>query len=83
MSKDQIKRIAFDIAMLGMKGISLEIKSGYKVDSIPGKDFGGYEMLAYYYVSWALAIPEQLNALGMPFSKAWEVAQELWKRKKG
>lgn len=83
MSKDQIKRIAFDIAMLGMKGISPEIKSGYKVDSIPGKDFGGYEMLAYYYVSWALAIPEQLNALGMPFSKAWETAQELWKRKKG
>lgn len=82
MTKDQIKRIAFDIAMLGMKGISPEIKSGYKVDSIPGKDFGGYEMLAYYYVSWALAIPEQLGALGLPFTKAWETAKELWRRKK-
>lgn len=82
MTKGQIKRIAFDIAMLGMKGISPEKKSGYKVNSMPGKDFGGYQMLAYYYVSWALAIPEQLGALGLPFTKAWETAKELWRRKK-
>lgn len=82
MTKEQIRRIAFDIAMLGMKGISPEIKSGYKIDSIPGKNFGGYEMLAYYYVSWALAIPEQLEVLGLPFTNAWKMAIELWKKKR-
>lgn len=83
MSKIDIKKIAFEIAMIGTKGISPEQKSGYKVPSIPNKDFGGYQLLAYYYVSWALAIPEMLPSLGLPFDSAWETAQQMWKRKKG
>lgn len=83
MDKMEIKKIAFEIAMIGTTGISPDKKSGYKVPSIPEKDFGGYQLLAYYYVSWALAIPEMLASLGLPFDTAWATAQEMWKKKKG
>lgn len=83
MDKMDIKKIAFEIAMIGTTGISPDKKSGYKVPSIPGKDFGGYQLLAYYYVSWALAIPEMLASLGLPFDNAWAAAQQMWKKKKG
>ena len=83
MDKMKIKKIAFEIAMIGTTGISPDKKSGYKVPSIPGKDFGGYQLLAYYYVSWALAIPEMLASLNLPFDNAWAAAQQMWKKKKG
>lgn len=83
MDKMEIKKIAFEIAMIGTTGISPDKKSGYKVPSIPEKDFGGYQLLAYYYVSWTLAIPEMLASLGLPFDTAWATAQEMWKKKKG
>lgn len=82
MDKMDIKKIAFEIAMIGTTGISPDKKSGYKVPSIPGKDFGGYQLLAYYYVSWALAIPEMLASLNLPFDNAWAAAQQMWKKKK-
>lgn len=83
MDKMEIKKIAFEIAMIGTTGISPDKKSGYKVPSIPGKDFGGYQLLAFYYVSWALAIPEMLASLNLPFDNAWAAAQQMWKKKKG
>lgn len=83
MDKMEIKKIAFEIAMIGATGISPDKKSGYKVPSIPGKDFGGYQLLAFYYVSWALAIPEMLASLNLPFDNAWAAAQQMWKKKKG
>ena len=82
MPKDKIKVIAMEIAMKGVTGISPDKKSGYSVPSMPDKDFGGYQFLAFYYVSWALAIPEKLAALGLPFDTAWQTAQEMYKRKK-
>ena len=83
MPKDQIRTIAFEIAMLGCGGINPANKSGYKVNSIPGKDFGGYELLAYYYVSWAIAVPEKLDALQLPFKSAYDTALQLFNSKKG
>ncbi len=78
----EIKKIAFEIAMLGCGGISPDQKSGYKVNSIPDKDFGGYQLLAYYYVSWAIAIPEQLDMLQLPFKTAYDTAKQMYDAKK-
>nr|WP_316931198.1 hypothetical protein [Lunatimonas lonarensis] len=36
-----------------------------------------YKLLAYYYVSWALAIPEMLKELQMPFEREYELAITL------
>jgi hypothetical protein len=34
-------------------------------------------VLAYYYVSWALAMPEQVQHLGLDFTKEYEIAKKL------
>ena len=67
--------------MVGVTGI--HPKKKYSIKSIPDKEFGGYQLLAYYYVSWARAIPEKLGALGLPFSKAYESALQMYNAKHG
>ena len=74
---EDVKKIAFEIAMVGQNGISPNQKSGYTLKSIPDKDFGGYELLAYYYTSWAQVAPEMLDQLKLPFDKAYELAKQM------
>ncbi len=74
-----VHRIAIEIAMVGVTGI--DPKKKYSIKSLPDKEFGGYEFLAYYYVSWARAIPEKLDALGLPFTKAYESALQMYNTK--
>jgi len=81
LQKHDVHRIALEIAMVGVTGIHPDKK--YSIKSMPGKEFGGYEFLAYYYVSWARAIPEKLEGLGLPFSKAYESALQMYNAKKG
>ncbi|MCF1751371.1 tetratricopeptide repeat protein [Mariniradius sediminis] len=76
MSKDKVKEIALEVAMLGRTGINPQ-KKGYKLNKIPGTTFSGYKLLAYYYVSWAIAIPEMLKDLQMPFEKEFELAKKI------
>lgn len=75
----EVHRIALEIAMVGVTGINPNKK--YNIKSMPDKEFGGYELLAYYYVSWARAIPDKLEHLGLPFSKAYESALQLYNAK--
>lgn len=74
-----VHRIALEIATVGVNGISL--KGKYSIKSIPDKEFGGYQFLAYYYVSWARAIPHMLDKIGLPFSKAYEAALNMYNAK--
>ena len=75
----EVHRIALEIATVGVTGINPKEK--YNIKSIPGKEFGGYQFLAYYYVSWARAIPHMLDQLGLPFSKAYEQAVQMYNAK--
>lgn len=75
-----VHRIALEIAMVGVTGI--DPKKKYSIKSIQDKEFGGYQFLAYYYVSWARAIPEKLDALGLPFTKAYKSALQMYNAKK-
>lgn len=75
-----VHRIALEIAMVGVTGIDPMKK--YSIKSIPNKEFGGYQLLAYYYVSWARAIPDKLEHLGLPFSKAYESALQMYNSKR-
>ena len=77
MGKDKIKEIAFEIALLAQTGIDPK-KQGYRLNKIPNKKFSGYNLLAHYYVSWALAIPELLKELQMPFEKEYEFAKSIF-----
>lgn len=76
---DDIRKTAMEIAMVGVNGISPD-KKGYKVASID-REFGGWEFLAYYYVSWALSEPHMLHKLGLPFDSAYETAKMMFKKK--
>jgi tetratricopeptide (TPR) repeat protein len=78
MPKDKIKKIAFEIAMQGTQGYRPD-KDDYRISSINGKTFSGYHILAYYYVSWALAIPEMLSQLQLPYDKEYSMAQQMFK----
>ncbi len=80
LTPQDVHRIAIEIATVGVTGISPKKK--YSIKSIENKEFGGYELLAYYYVSWARAIPHMLEKLELPFSKAYENAMNLYNAKK-
>ena len=77
----EVKKIAYDAAMLGVAGISPE-KGGYTLPSVPGREFGGYELLAWYYVSWALTAPDMVDKLNLPFSAAYAQATMMFRSKK-
>jgi tetratricopeptide (TPR) repeat protein len=81
LPKDKIKAIAFEIALLGTQGIAPGDEKKYKLTNIPNKSFSGYHMLAYYYVSWKLAIPEMLNDLHLPYDAEYEMAETMFKSK--
>lgn len=47
------------------------------IGSIPDKRFLGTQVLAYYYTSWRLAIPEHLAELGLDYGKEFELALQI------
>jgi hypothetical protein len=73
---EDIKQTALEIAMLGTMGIDPN-KKEYIISSIADKRFSGNQLLAYYYVSWAIAMPEQVQHLGLDFKKKYEMAKKL------
>lgn len=81
MPKEEIKKIAFEIAMQGTQGYRPD-KDDYRISSIKGKTFSGYHILAYYYVSWALAIPEMLSQLQLPYEDEYKLALTMHKPNK-
>jgi hypothetical protein len=78
LSKTKVKEIALEIAMLGTQGINPAHGNNYKLSTIPNKDFSGYHLLAYYYVSWSSAIPEMVEKLNLPYAKEYEMAKQMF-----
>lgn len=78
MPIEAIKKIAFEIAMIGQQGIDVKIDN-YIVGSIPNKRFSGYQLLSFYYVSWALAVPEHVGELGLEYESEFEMAVKMGK----
>ncbi|MFZ4400756.1 MAG: tetratricopeptide repeat protein, partial [Bacteroidales bacterium] len=74
--KEEVNKIAIEIALQGTQGYSPD-KMNYRLNSIPGKDFSGYHILAYYYVSFAIAIPELLSKLQLPYDEEYKLAQTM------
>jgi hypothetical protein len=76
--QEDIKKLAFEIAMQGTQGYRPD-KDDYRISSIKGKTFSGYHILAYYYVSWALAIPEMLSQIQLPYDNEYKLALTMHK----
>jgi tetratricopeptide (TPR) repeat protein len=78
LPEDKIKEIAIEIAMQGTHGYNPK-KKNYRISSIPDKTFSGYHILAYYYVSWMLAMPQEVDKLEMDFDKEYKLAISMHK----
>ena len=76
LKTEEVKNIALEIAMQGIHGYSPD-KKDYMLRSMPDKKFSGYHILAYYYVSWSLAMPEMLDQLQLPYEKEYIMAQKI------
>ena len=79
--KEEIKKIAFEIATLGTQGYRPD-KDDYRINSVKGKTFSGYHILAYYYISWSLAIPEMVSQLNLPYEAEYKMALTMHKPSK-
>ena len=77
----KVKEIAFEIARLGTQGIRPDEKD-YQLHLVPGKKFSGYHLLAYYYISWKIAVPEMLSKLQLPYDNEYEMAYSMYKLNK-
>jgi len=77
---EEIKKIAFEIAMQGTQGYRPD-KDNYRINSIKNKTFSGYHILAYYFVSWSLAIPEMVSQLNLPYEDEYKMALTMHKPK--
>jgi hypothetical protein len=79
--KEEIKKIAFEIATQGIQGYRPD-KDNYRINSIKDKTFSGYHILAFYYVSWSLAIPEMVSQLNLPYEAEYKMALTMHKPNK-
>jgi hypothetical protein len=79
--KEEIKKIAYEIAMQGAQGYRPD-KDDYSINSVKGKTFSGYHILAYYYVSWSMAIPEMVSQLNLPYEAEYKMALTMHKPNK-
>jgi tetratricopeptide (TPR) repeat protein len=79
--QEEIKKIAIEIAMQGTQGYRPD-KDNYRINSIKVKTFSGYHILAYYYVSWSLAIPEMVSQLNLRYEAEYKMALTMHKPKK-
>ncbi len=76
LTDPEINKIAIQIGLMCGEGISPDAE-GYTIPLIAGKNFTGYQVLAYYYVSWAKAFPDELLQRQLPFDKEYAFAQEM------
>ncbi len=80
MTKEEIRQIGFEIAMIGMSGIEVnKPEKQYSLKSLPGK-FSGLHLLCLEYVAFKQVQPEM--DIGFDLSKEYEMALKLHKEEK-
>ncbi|MHA1279514.1 MAG: tetratricopeptide repeat protein [Candidatus Helarchaeota archaeon] len=80
MPKDDVRRIGFEVAMVGMRGIEAnKPEKQYTINSLPGK-FSGLHLLCLEYVAFTIIDPDM--DIGFDLSKEYEMALNLYNQKK-
>lgn len=69
--------VLVQIATIGLNGINPDHK-GYKVSLIPDREFSGYQLLAYYYITCLRSRPDMLRQLQLPYDKEYSCALSLY-----
>jgi hypothetical protein len=74
----EIQKVGFEIAMLGRQGVDpSNNEKKYHLNSIPGKEFTGLQLLAYMYAAFQVIDP--FLDTGLKFKKEYETAKEMHK----
>lgn len=74
------EKLARECAMTGYHGISPSKE--YTLHMVSEKPMNGYAVIAFYYVSFARRYPKILPELGLPYTKAYSMALNLYNKKK-
>ncbi|OGW32528.1 MAG: hypothetical protein A2X59_09260 [Nitrospirae bacterium GWC2_42_7] len=78
---EEIKKVGFEIAMLGRQGIDpAKTDKKYYLESIPGKEFTGLQLLAYMYAAFQVIDP--FLDTGMNYKKEYEAAKGMFEKGK-
>ena len=75
-------RFLFDRNILWGDALDFTNKDDYRINLIKGKTFSGYHILAYFYVSWSLAIPELVSQINLPYETEFKMALAMHKPNK-
>ena len=79
MKKEDIQKIAFEIATKGMDGIDINNPSKrYTIKSMKG-EFTGLQLISYMYVGFKIITPEQ--NVGIDLSREYNAARQFLQHK--
>ena len=77
LPNEKIKDIAFEVGLLGTKGIDYtKPDNRYSLKSLPGEQFTGLQMLVFMYVGFKKINPT-VNT-GLDFEDAYQIALKLF-----
>jgi tetratricopeptide (TPR) repeat protein len=75
MSRSDVQRIAFEIAMLGRKGLNVnDPEQRYQLKSLPG-EYSGLHLVCLMYAGFKIVAPDQ--DIGFDLSREYAAAQAL------
>ena len=76
MNADDIQKIAFEIGLLGTKGIDIDNpEQTYTLETMPG-EFSGFQLISYMYVGFKIIDPTL--DIGVDLSKEYNFANKLF-----
>jgi hypothetical protein len=77
MAPDQIQKIAFEVAVLGMNGINyIAGEEQYTLKTLPGEQFSGLQLLCLQYAGFQLTHPEIDTQI--PLGDAYRMAKGMF-----
>jgi len=80
MDLDEVKRIAFEIAVMGQEGIDCSSpENKYQLKNLPGKSMSGLQLMCLKYAGFKQVAPDMDS--GMDLEKEYQQAMSLWKTK--
>ena len=81
MEPDEVKRITFEIAVMGQEGIDYSSpEDKYRLKSLPGQPMSGLQLMCLMYAGMKMVLPDMDP--GMDLEKEYQQALILRKGKK-
>ena len=81
LEPDEVKRIAFEIAVMGQEGIDYSSpENKYRLKSLPGQAMSGLQLMCLMYAGFKQVAPDMDS--GMDLKKEYQQALAIWNAKK-